>query len=583
MRDLKCKARLSAPGSPSRHTRRAVLGGLVEMSANMRGNGHHSPLNGDRQGGEGVLNGARGSAQEISSRDFLRVMLRHKWKAFCFVTMTMLVAAAYAFYFPKSYRSEAKLFVKLGRENAGLDATTTLGQTPSVAVPVGREEEINTEVEILGTDSLLLKVVDKIGPPAIISQTDRSPSPSNDVPEIARLLAWTDATVESWSQRLGLATTLAPRERAMIRLKKQINVEPVKKTNVIVVSHEGPRPEVSQKIVLTLIDFYLDEHASLNRTHGARGFMDEQAAALKGQLARLEDKLRDLKNQTGLASPAEQRQTLIAQIGRLEDEWKTTKAMVAAAQAEGREITTQMVGISETQPLSKDIGHPNVAADGMRQQLYALQLKEKELASRVTDRDEELKLVRDQVVSAQKIVDSLAPDRTQTTIGRNSLFEEGRLTLFRQRASLASLRAKSSMIQTQLAEAKEQLKTLNGHEVQITQLQREIQLLEANYRKYSDSLEQARVDEALEKQRISNINVAQPPTLSRQPVRPRKLIALVFGLVIAFSGALAIPLVAEYLDPTFRSSDQVESRLTLPVLVSIPQMKRSHLLLRRRA
>ena len=94
----------------------------------------------------------------------------------------------------------------------------------------------------------------------------------------------------------------------MIRLKKQINVEPVRKTNVIVVSHEGPRPEVSQQIVSTLIDFYLDEHASLNRTHGARGFMDKQAAALKGQLARLEDNLRDLKNQTGLASPAEQRQ-----------------------------------------------------------------------------------------------------------------------------------------------------------------------------------------------------------------------------------------------------------------------------------
>ena len=105
--------------------------------------------------------------------------------------------------------------------------------------------------------------------------------------------------------------------------------------------------------------------------------MDEQAAALKGQLARLEDKLRNLKNQTGLAAPAEQRQTLVAQIGRLEDEWKTTKAMLAAALAEGRELTTQLAGISETQPLSKDMGHPNVAADGMRQQLYALQLREK--------------------------------------------------------------------------------------------------------------------------------------------------------------------------------------------------------------
>ena len=555
------------------------------MSAKMRGHGDHSALNGDRSDGEGVRNGARSSSRaiEISSRDFFRVMLRHKWKAFFFFTMTVLATAAYAIYFPKTYRSEAKLFVKLGRENAGLDATTTLGQTPSVAVPLGREEEINTEVEILGTDSLLSKVVDKIGPPLILSQNEKPPSPSSELPESARIIAWVDTTVESWSQRLGLATTLSPRERAIIRLKKQITVEPVKKTNVIVVSHEGPRPEVSQQIVSTLIDFYLDEHASLNRTHGARGFMDEQAGALKGHLAGLEDELRDLKNRTGLASPAEQRQQLVVQIGRLEDEWKTTNAMAAAALAEGLELTTQLKGISETQPLSKDSGHPNVAADGMRQQLYALQLREKELASRVTDRDEELKLVRDQVASAQKIVDSLAPDRTQTTVGRNQLFEEGRLTLFRQRTNLASLKAKSSVIQSQLAEAKKQLQTLNNQEVQIAQLQREIQLLDTNYRKYSDSLEQARVDEALEKQRISNINVAQPPTLSRQPVRPRKLIALFFGFVIAFCGGLAIPLVAEHLDPTFRSTEQVESRLTLPVLVSIPQMKRRQLVLRRRA
>jgi polysaccharide biosynthesis protein PslE len=553
------------------------------MSANLRRNGDHSPTAGDRTSSERMVNAARSSTHEIPARDFLRIIYRHKGKAFCFFTATMLAVAAYAFYFPKTYRSEAKLFVKLGRENAGLDATTTLGQAPSVSVPIGREEEINTEVEILGTDSLLLKVVDKIGPPAILAQTSGSPAQSGDLPEIARLTDSISSTVDSWSQRLGLATQLTPRERALIRLKKQIGVEPVRKANVIAVSHEGPRPEVSQQVVATLIDFYLEEHAHLNRTRGARGFMDEQAAGLKSQLARLEEQIRHLKNETGIASPAEQRQTLVAQIGRLEDELKATNALAAAAQAESRELATQLTGISETQAISKDTGHPNVAADGMRQQLYTLQLKERELASRVTDRDEELKLVREQIASAQKIVDSLAPFRTQTTIGPNRIGEEGRLSLFRQKTALASLRAKASMVQTQLAETREQLKSLNNHEMRIGQLQREIQILDANYRKYSDSLEQARVDEALEKQRISNINVAQPPTLSRQPVRPRKLIALALGFVIAFFGGLAIPLVTEYLDPTFRSSDEIESRLDLPVLVSIPQMKHKHLILRRRA
>lgn len=531
-----------------------------------------------------MLNAAPSSTQQVSIRDFLGVLFRHKGKSFCFFVATMLVVAGYAFYFPKTYRSEAKLFVKLGRENAGLDATTTLGQTPSVAVPLGREEEINTEVEILGTDALLLKVVDSIGPPAILALASGSPSQGSDLSGMARLTGWANAasaTMESWSQRLGLATPLTPRERGLIRLKKEITVEPVRKTNVIVVSHEGPRPEVSQQIVSRLVDFYLNEHASLNRTHGARGFMDEQATALKNHLSNLEDQVRDLKNRTGLASPAEQRQTLVTQIGRLEDELNTTNAMATAAQAESRVLTTQLTGMSETQALAKDIGHPNAAADGMRQQLYSLQLREKELASRVTERDEELKLVRDQLVSAQKVVDAMAPDRTQTTFGPNRIREEGRLSLLRQQATLASLQAKSSVLQTQLAEMRGQLKALTSHETQIGRLQREIQILDANYRKYSDSLEQARVDEALEKQRISNINVAQPPTLSQQPVRPRKAIALVLGLVIAFFGGLAIPLVAEYLDPTFRSADQVEARLSLPVLGSIPQMKRRSLILRR--
>jgi polysaccharide biosynthesis protein PslE len=542
------------------------------MDTNLPRNGDNSS-NGGRMGAERVWDTVP-SSHEKPSRDFVAVLFRHRGKAFCFFVATMLAASAYAFWFPKTYRSEAKLFIKLGRENAGLDATTTLGQTPSVAIPTGREEEINTEVEVLGTDSLLRKVVDQIGAGVILDEKGTLP---------AGPLAWTSATVDQWSRDFGLVTPLSAPERALISLKKHLSIEPVRKTNIIVVGHEGPRPELSQQIVARLVDLYLDEHGRLNRTRGAHGFMAEQATALKAHLARLEDELRVLKNQTGLASPAEQRQTLVAGIARLDDELKITNAAVAAAQAESREIGSALSGMSETQPLAKDLGHPNAAADGMRQQLYALQLKENELASRVTDRDEELRVVRDQIVSARKTVEAMADSRTQTTIGPNRIYEEGRLSLFRQKANLASLQAKSSMIVVQLAQAHEQLKTLNNHETRIGQIQREIQILDANYRKYSDSLEQARVDEALEKQRISNINVAQPPTLSRQPVRPRKSIALAFGFLIAFFGGLAIPLVAEYLDPTFRCSGDIESRLNLPVLGSIPQMKRKDLVLRRRA
>src|SRR5258708_17214696 len=75
----------------------------------------------------------------------------------------------------RAYRSTAKLFVRLGRENVTLDPTATFGQTPVVAVPPTRENEINSVVEILRTRALLEEVVDRVGPAAILGEGDLLP------------------------------------------------------------------------------------------------------------------------------------------------------------------------------------------------------------------------------------------------------------------------------------------------------------------------------------------------------------------------------------------------------------------------
>ena len=83
--------------------------------------------------------------------------------------MAVSVTALYVLFAPRQYRSEAKLFVRIGRENVGLDATTTLGQSsPVTSLPMSREEEINTVVAILESRGLLEKVVDSIGAETVL-------------------------------------------------------------------------------------------------------------------------------------------------------------------------------------------------------------------------------------------------------------------------------------------------------------------------------------------------------------------------------------------------------------------------------
>jgi len=509
---------------------------------------------------------------ERSLRDVYRILFRHKRKMMCFTAVTMLAAMTYAFIFPKAYRSEAKLFVRLGRENVGLDATTTFGQATSVAVPAQRDEEINSEVEVLKSRQLLEKVVDTIGPLAILSPAQGSASKEVKSPATAQQSDSADADSPGWLEELGLATPQTPRERAIGLLEKRVGAEAVKKTNIILVSFDGPSAQLSQQVVTKLIEFYLDLHGRMSRAAHAHEFLGQQASTLKGQLNTLENEIRVLKNSTGLASPIEQRQILVARNGRLEDELKTTSTTIAATSAETSALRKQLSQLDQTQLLTKSDGMPNAAADGMRQQLYTLQLKEKDLASRFTDKHVELIAVREQVAAAKKIVDLLEQSRTQFTRGPNRAYEELRLTLLRQESALTSLGAKASTLKTQLAAGTKELETLNNNEARIAQIQREIQIRDVNYRKYSDSLEQARIDESLKKERISNINIAQSPTLNRLPVRPRPSLALLLGFAFAVLGSVCVAFTAEYLDHTLKTPDEVESRLSLPVLVSIPRV-----------
>lgn len=146
-------------------------------------------------------------------------------------------------------------------------------------------------------------------------------------------------------------------------------------------------------------------------------------------------------------------------------------------------------------------------------------------------------------------------------------------TLLAERAILSSLKAKVETQKKQLVDARAELRTLNKSEVRLTQLTREISIQETNYRKYSENLEQARIDHAMEADKISNISVVQAATLPIKAVRPRKLLNLALGFFLGIFGAIGLAFFSEYLDHSFKTPEEVEEKLQLPSFVSIPYVR----------
>src|SRR3989304_8232729 len=95
---------------------------------------------------------------EKSSRDLYYVLFRHKWKVVLFFLAVMVTVTVGTLLTPKSYQSEAKIMVRLGRESVSLDPTATTGSV--ISVGQSRENEVKSGLGILKSKDLVEKVVD---------------------------------------------------------------------------------------------------------------------------------------------------------------------------------------------------------------------------------------------------------------------------------------------------------------------------------------------------------------------------------------------------------------------------------------
>jgi len=513
---------------------------------------------------------------EKSLRDVYYILFRQKWKVFLFFLAVFVTVTLGTFLSPEIYQSDAKLLVRLGRESVSLDPTATTGQV--ITVGQSRENEIKSELDILKSQDLVEKVVDTIGPTAFLNDSDEIMN--KDASPVGSFRRTFNETRQGLRFALGgaiepikgLFRPLSDCDKAVLAVMKNLEIEALKNSNTISISYEAKSQKLAKEVIDKLTGFYLEKHVNVHRTEGSYKFFSQQIEQLRAALTQTEENLRALKNKTGIASLEEQRRVLLKRMGDLEQEIGGTKAAFAASRAKVQAMQKTLAGLPEALVTQETAGIGNYGADVMRSKLYELQLKEQDLLSKFNEDSIPVKEIQRQIAEARGILAKEEPTRTQVTRGLNEAHKQVKLTLLAEKATLASLQAKLKEQKVLLASASNELITINNSEVELAQLQREIAIQEANYRKYSQNLEQARIDQALEIEKISNISVIQPATYPIKPVRPRKVLNLALGFFLGIFGALGLAFFTEYMDHTFKKPEDVEERLQLPMLTSIPRL-----------
>lgn len=489
--------------------------------------------------------------------------------------LVVVIAGVAAILLPKSYHSEGMLLVRLGKENATLDPTVTMSQEPVVAVPLSRDNELNSVVEILKSRSIAEKVVDMLGPDFILGHS--TPGPDAAGPP-GRVKQFVDQGLFAWEQSKAVlrhltgTAELGERQRAVLELISDYWVSSARKSDLIQIGCKGPSPEWSQKVVAALMEVYQTEHVRLNRPIRSVEFFVEQTGRAHKELLAKQEALRDLKTASGIFSPNDQRQTFAGRLSRLEEELLQSQATSKVSESRIATLREQLKLLPAEQVESVTTGFSNEGTDQMRSQLYQLEIRKDEAAAKFTGVHPTMRALDEQMQASRAAANHQEPTRTHVSKTPNWIYQDTQAALLQEQTLLSASQSRNNILTRQLADARGQMKNFNQQELLISSLDREIDVCQATYRKYAAGMEQARIDQAREMARISNITVAQPATVEPVPVFPKPGMFLAAGILCGLVSAVAVAKRAEVADHSFRRPEDIERRLGMNVLGAIPRL-----------
>lgn len=495
----------------------------------------------------------------------LETLFRHKKKVLFMPLVILSLGALIIFFAPRTYKSQAKLFLQIGRESVGIDPSAQTGQQMISLQQQGRDTEVNSAIDLMTSRGVIAKVVDRIGVDYVKrgGPAGKGGEPNPVSQAISDVLGTVITAIKS-------IDPVSKREEAITKLEKNLYATAERDSTLINLYYSADSPLGAQEILETVIDVYQEEHLRIHRNTGSFAFFEERESTLRTQLDGAMERLRMAKDEIGVASIGARRDNLESQLQAIQLAAYTAETERSAASASLADMRQQLGDMPERLVSSKK-EIPNEGADLLREQLYQLQMREMDLKARYSDSHPLIVAISSQVEAAKAIVDDQSLTREETTDDINPIHRQVSLAMKQQVSMVAGLDARLKMLGEQESLINQDLQKNNADDVRLTQLERDKSLLDKTYFQCAENLEQARIGEALEANHVSSISIAQEASFTEKPVSPSKLLVGLGSIMLAFAGTAATVLGLEQLNDKLRTEAAVEEATGVPVLTSIPE------------
>ena len=487
--------------------------------------------------------------------DYWKIIWRRKWIVILSVIVVTASAVTFSFLQTPIYQASTTLHLKKakpGPEQIEISGAASL---------LSSEAEINTQIEILKSRTIIEEVAGRL-PPVSTDKTQ-----SSKMSELYQYLRNLLTPILGESPQEEKPQSLS---EIVASLRESISVASIPNTRLIRVSASSDDPEMAQLIASTTAQVFIERNISSRRreTTAALDFLTRETARIEENLRQTEEDLKEYKKKEGLAELSEKTRLVVERLSNLESQHESTRISRQELKNRLTEINSQLEKVSKVWVSSTYISD-NPLVQMLRIRLTDLEIKHAQLSREFSSDDPQVTHIKAQIEETRKElerkVETVVAGKTESI---NPIYTGLYTRLVNYETEVNALQAKEDALASLVAEYGREVNRLPQQELTLARLQRSEQVNADLYAILVKAKNKAEIESASE---IGSIGVVDPALKPSSPVKPKKKLNTLLGLLSGLILGAGLAFLLEYSDKTIKTEDEAKKLLNLPILGVIPR------------
>lgn len=338
----------------------------------------------------------------------------------------------------------------------------------------------------------------------------------------------------------------------------QVNAEILK---IIV---QGKTPDEAQTIATTLMDSFVQRVTELSRMeqNAARQFIGKRLLDAKGDLEKAEIALENYKRDQKIVAPTDEIKAMVDKIASMK---KIDAENDMAVVSDSARLKKSQEKLSQQK---QGVLADNQLIQQQKNKLAELEIQKANLLSVYTDD-------HPKVVSVQASIDNIK-ENLDLEISRVINGDAPSTNTIHQRLLENEIQAATELVAAGvrkeemgkiIARDQQEIAEFPAKEHGLAIVERDVIVAREQYAMLAKRHEEARINEVMQP---VEVQVIDAPNASPTPVRPKKMLNILLGLVIGLFNGIALAVLLEHLHRKITTDEDVQKYLDLPVFGVVP-------------